>query len=75
MKFMNDAYTNKQKIFVHCKSGMARSASIVLCHLVANEKMSPEDALKLLREKRAEVSSSIITFSSIKHFLAAVKKE
>jgi len=75
MKFMNDAYINKQKIFVHCKSGMARSASIVLCHLVANEKMSPEDALKLLKEKRAEVSSSIITFSSIKHFLAALKKE
>jgi protein tyrosine phosphatase (PTP) superfamily phosphohydrolase (DUF442 family) len=75
MKFMNDAYTNKQKIFVHCKSGMARSASIVLCHLVENEKMPPEDALKLLKDKRAEVSSSIITFSSVAYFLTSLKKE
>ena len=75
MEFMNDVYTKDQKIFVHCKSGMARSASIVLCHLVANEKMSPEDALKLLKEKRSEVQSSIITFSSVKHFLASLQKQ
>jgi len=43
---------NKQKIFVHCKTGMGRSAAIVFfCHLVVNENMSTEDALKLLKEK------------------------
>jgi protein-tyrosine phosphatase len=74
IKFMNDAYRNNEKIFVHCKSGMARSATIVFCHLIANENMSSEDALKLLKEKRPEVSTSIIHYASVKHFLTSLKK-
>ncbi|CAF0908029.1 unnamed protein product [Rotaria sordida] len=73
IKFLKEAYTNNEKIFVHCKTGMARSATIVLCHLVANEKMSPENALKLLKEKRAEVSTSIITYGTVKQFFTSLK--
>ncbi|CAF0969795.1 unnamed protein product [Rotaria sordida] len=73
IKFLKEAYTNNEKIFVHCKTGMARSATIVLCHLVANEKMSPENALKLLKEKRPEVSTSIITYGTVKQFFTSLK--
>ncbi|CAF0915414.1 unnamed protein product [Rotaria sordida] len=74
IQFMNEAYTNNKKIFVHCKAGMGRSATIVLCHLVANEKMSLENALKLIKEKRPEVTTSIIRYVSVKQFLASLKK-
>ena len=75
VEFMNEAYTNKKKVFVHCKSGMARSATVVFCHLVANENMTPEDALKLIKEKRAEVTTSIVGFGPVKQFLASLKNK
>ncbi|CAF2589538.1 unnamed protein product [Rotaria sp. Silwood2] len=74
IKFMNEAYTNNKKIFVHCKAGMGRSATIVLCHLVANEKMSSENALKLMKEKRPEITTSIIKYAPVRQFLASLKK-
>ncbi|CAF1317905.1 unnamed protein product [Adineta steineri] len=73
VKFMKEASDNNKKIFVHCKGGMGRSATIVFCHLVANEKMSPEDALKLLKEKRAEVTTSLIHYASVKRFVVSLK--
>ncbi|CAF3012624.1 unnamed protein product, partial [Rotaria sp. Silwood2] len=66
IKFMNEAYINNEKIFVHCKAGMGRSATIVLCHLVANEKMSTDDAFKLIKEKRPEVTATIIDYECVK---------
>ncbi|CAF0796425.1 unnamed protein product [Rotaria sordida] len=75
IKFMNEAYTNNEKIFVHCKAGMGRSATIVLCHLVANEKMSADDALKLIKEKRPEVTATIIDFECVKQFVDSLKNE
>jgi atypical dual specificity phosphatase len=75
IKFMNEAYTNKQNIFVHCKAGMGRSATVVLCHMVANEKMTPENALKLLKEKRPEITNTIIDYTPVKQFLASLKKQ
>lgn len=71
--FMKEAYEKKEKIFVHCKSGMARSATVVLCHLIANENLSAEDALKLLKEKRPEVTTAIIEYIPVKQFLASLK--
>jgi len=73
IQFMNEAYRNKDKIFVHCKSGMGRSATIVLCHLVANENMSKEDAFKLLKQKRPEIVSAILHYRSLNIFLASLK--
>ncbi|CAF1621126.1 unnamed protein product, partial [Didymodactylos carnosus] len=75
VKFMNEAYVNNKKIFVHCKVGMGRSAAIVLCHLVANENMSAESALKLMKEKRPEISTSIIKHKPVKQFLALLPND
>jgi atypical dual specificity phosphatase len=73
VRFMNEAYTNHRKIFVHCKAGMGRSASIVYCHLIANEKLSPEAAIELMKEKRPEITSSIAHYAPVKQFLATLK--
>lgn len=75
IKFTTEAYKNNEKIFIHCKSGMARSASIVLCHLVANENMTPVNALKLIKEKRPEVTTRIIQFAPVRQFLASLKNK
>ncbi|UJR07262.1 hypothetical protein I4U23_011550 [Adineta vaga] len=74
MKFMKEALEKNENIFVHCKAGMGRSATIVYCHLIANEHMKPEEALKLIKEKRPEVTTSLIHYDSVKYFLSSLNK-
>lgn len=74
INFMNEAGKNNEKVFVHCKVGMGRSATIVFCHLVANERISPKHALKLMKEKRPEITTSIVTYVPVKQFLILLKR-
>lgn len=62
-----------EKVFVHCKAGMGRSAAIMLCHLVANESMKPSEAFKLLKEKRPEVSKAIMSFTTVQRYFFFLK--
>lgn len=73
MKFMKEAMDENKKVFVHCKAGMGRSATVVFCHLIVNENFTPEDALKRLKERRTEITSSIAGCPSVQRFLATQK--
>ena len=42
-------------VYVHCKAGRGRSATLVLCWLVACKGVSPEEAYAMLVRKRAHV--------------------
>ena len=48
MQFMKDAH----KVFIHCKQGVSRSASIVIAYLIKNKNMSYETALSYVQMKR-----------------------
>lgn len=37
------------RVYVHCKAGRGRSATIALCWLVEHEQVSPEEAMRKLR--------------------------
>ena len=74
VEFMKESMKNNEKIFVHCKAGMGRSATIVFCHLVANENLSPDEAIQLLKEKRPEIASSLVHYKPVKRFLASLKQ-
>ena len=75
IQFMKESMNNHEKIFVHCKAGMGRSATVVFCHLVANENMTPENAIRLMKEKRPEIASSLVHYKPVKHFLASLKQQ
>jgi atypical dual specificity phosphatase len=74
IEFLHQAYIKKEKMFIHCKCGMARSATILFCHLVANEHFSPEDAIKLIKQKRPEVTTTITDYTNVQTFLFSLKK-
>lgn len=40
------------KLYVHCKSGVSRSATTVLAYLILKKNMSLMEAVKTVREKR-----------------------
>ena len=74
IEFLKQSLLKKEICFVHCKTGMARSATVVFCHLIVNENYSPDDAMKLLKEKRPEVTTAIMDYISVKRFLASQNK-
>ena len=42
-------------VYVHCKAGRTRSATLVACYLIEKYGMSPEEAVSLMIEKRSHV--------------------
>ncbi len=52
VEFISTAVSNNKKVFVHCKLGRSRSASMILAFLIAFKKMSFEDAFNKLVTKK-----------------------
>ena len=50
--YINSVIEKGGKILVHCSYGVSRSASLVIAYLIKYQKMSYEDAYKLVKEKR-----------------------
>ncbi len=55
--FINDiiAADPQASIYVHCKAGRTRSATLVGCYLMTRNGLSPEDAVELMRQKRPHI--------------------
>ena len=41
--------------YVHCKAGRGRSTTLVICYLIRQMRMSPEEAYAFVRTKRPQV--------------------
>jgi len=57
------------KIYVHCKAGKGRSATIVLCWLIKSKKLNPESAMKFIVDKRPHVNKRIHKRDVVKRFV------
>lgn len=45
----------KPSIYVHCKAGRTRSATLVACYLIMAYNLSPESAVNFIRDKRPHI--------------------
>lgn len=53
-------HANQQgKIYVHCKAGRARSATVVMCWLIKSQQLSAEKVQQLLNAKRPHINPHI----------------
>jgi serine/threonine/tyrosine-interacting protein len=64
MNFMKNA----KKVFIHCKQGVSRSASIVLAYLIKYENMKYDTALSFLQMKRFCVNPNLGFESQLRKF-------
>jgi len=55
VEFIQRHVTRGQTVYVHCKAGRARSATVVLCWLVAHRGMTPDEAQAHLLARRPHV--------------------
>jgi atypical dual specificity phosphatase len=69
--------TNAKKgsiTYVHCKAGRGRSAQVVLCYLIKYKGLTPEEANKVLQERRPNVSRTLLSREVVKQFVESVRK-
>lgn len=53
-EFIDSALSKGKQVLVHCHQGKSRSATLVGAYLILTEKISSNEALDLIREKRTE---------------------
>jgi len=74
VNFIGEYKKKGEKVYVHCKAGHGRAASIALCWMMKeNPNMSPKDCNDLLRSKR-KVRKNMYQQKNILDFSATLKK-
>lgn len=67
--FIDDHASRGESVYVHCKAGRARSATVVLCWLMHRHGMSPEEGQRLLLDRRPHVHRRLPARSVVQDFL------
>lgn len=55
VNFVQSFENTGHSVYVHCKAGRTRSATLVGCYLMAKHKWSPEEAITFIRSKREHI--------------------
>ena len=66
--FMDERIAQGDVVYVHCKAGRARSATVVLCWLVRAKGISAEEAQQRLLEVRPHVHPSLTKRQVVQEF-------
>ena len=52
---INESVENRRIIYVHCTNGHGRSPTLVVAYLIRYKKLSVDDAIALIKQKRQEI--------------------
>jgi len=69
VEFLHQKTSQGQVVYVHCKAGRARSATIVICWLVKHRGMSLEQAQAHLLSCRPHVNPRLVSRPVVREFL------
>lgn len=61
------AVTNR--VFIHCKAGRGRAATMTLCYLLATTHLTPQEAMKHISKRRHVVEPSVQHFKVVQKFV------
>ena len=68
LKFIEDQIDRKHKVYVHCKAGKGRSATVVICYFIKHCNMTLEQAIKYIKEKRSIININPEQKEAIRQF-------
>ena len=72
--FIHRRITNNQPVMVHCLAGLGRTGTILACYMIKYQKMSTQDAIDFVREKRHGSIQSYTQEEIIFRFEKSLKK-
>ena len=58
-------------VYVHCKAGRTRSATLVGCYLMNRNLISPEEAVELMKQKRPHILLHKAQWEALRAFHAS----
>ena len=62
-------------VYVHCKAGRARSATVAMCWLMKSRGISPQEAQAILQEKRPHTDRHVFARPVVKEYYRILQGE
>ena len=73
VNFIKTFENTERKVYVHCKAGRTRSATLVACYFIHKEEMKPEEAVNFICEKRPHISIREPQWHAIREFYKSTR--
>jgi atypical dual specificity phosphatase len=73
--FITEAISRQEGVYVHCKAGRARSATVVLCYLMRQHGIDPLTAQQTIQAKRPHVLPVIYRREVVQQFHRQLKSD
>lgn len=71
VEFIRQEVAAGRKVYVHCKAGQGRSATLALCYLIAELGLPPEQAEAQLRSARPQINRGLSRRPVVRAFACA----
>ncbi|TWT38829.1 phosphatidylglycerophosphatase and protein-tyrosine phosphatase 1 family protein [Blastopirellula retiformator] len=68
VEFIDQQVAAGKQVYIHCKAGRARSATIVICWLIKAKDMTPTEAQLFLKSKRRQILKSVYRRPVVEQF-------
>ena len=74
VEFLDRHVSAGGKVYVHCKAGRGRSATVLLCWLMHRHQMTPEQGSAFLAEHRPHINKGLAERKVVKEFYHQLKQ-
>lgn len=68
VRFIKKFRDMNQSVYVHCKAGRTRSATLVGCYLMVMHGWGPDEAVEFMRNKRAHILLHSVQWEALRTF-------
>jgi atypical dual specificity phosphatase len=72
IEFIDRHLREGRPVYVHCKAGRARSATVLLCYLIAKRAMEPQAAMELILRQRPHINPKLLQRPVVQHVIGRV---
>ena len=66
--FIHEIAANGRSVYVHCKAGRGRSTTVVACYLMQEHRITPEEAVRRIRERRTHIRLGAEQMNAVRTF-------
>ncbi|MFG0254446.1 MAG: phosphatidylglycerophosphatase and protein-tyrosine phosphatase 1 family protein [Rhodopirellula sp. JB053] len=75
VEFVQEHASKGEIVYIHCKAGRARSATVAICWLIQYRNMTPDDAQALLLSKRPHINPKLTQRTVVREFVEGLDRD